>query len=90
MGLVYLPTWMVNYLHLPYKLTIHVGKYTTFPWILWEIYMFQRPFVGEKVEAWSALNMASLTWAFAKLSLRHPKLYAAIASHLHNLGRIFF
>ena len=52
--------------------------------------MFQRPFVGEKVEAWSALNMASLTWAFAKLSLRHPKLYAAIASHLHNLGRIFF
>ena len=39
MGLVYLPTWMVNYLHLPYKLTIHVGKYTTFPWILWEIYV---------------------------------------------------
>ena len=33
-----------------------------------------------RIEAWSALNMASLTWAFAKLSLRHPKLYAAIAS----------
>lgn len=42
---------------------------------------FHPQFLGQfPLEAWSALNMANLTWAFAKLSLRHPKLFAAIAT----------
>ena len=33
MGLVYLPTCTIQIKHVPYKSTIHVGKYTIVPWI---------------------------------------------------------
>ena len=36
------------------------------------------PLVGRS-KSWSALNMANLTWSFAKLGLRHEKLYRSVA-----------